>query len=63
MKEGLKLPRNVRNIDLIQEIGNLFDNSTNRIFISKVAAHTGGRDIHSIGNDRADFLAKQGVLL
>ena len=62
MKEGLKLPKKVRNLDLIQEIGDLFDKYDFPIFITKVAAHTGGRDAHSIGNDKADSLAKQGLL-
>lgn len=49
-------------MDLIMEIGELFDKFNHSIFISKVAAHTGRQDEHSIGNDKADKLAKQGLL-
>ena len=40
----------------------MFNKFEYKIFISKVAAHTGRRDEHSIGNDIADRLAKQGLM-
>jgi len=50
----------IPNVELIKEAYELFNNKSNIQFL-KVAAHTGGLDKHSVGNDGADKLANQAI--
>ena len=50
----------IPNVELIKEAYELFNKKSNIQFL-KVAAHTGGLDKHSMGNDGADKLANQAI--
>lgn len=52
--------REIPNVELIKEAYELFNKKSNIQFL-KVAAHTGGLDRHSVGNDGADKLANQAI--
>jgi len=56
--EGWK--KEIPNKELVQEAYNLFRNQPN-IQFKQVLGHTGGTDVHSVGNDGADRLANQAV--
>lgn len=51
----------VENQDLIKKIDKYLQRYKGKINIQWVRAHTGGNDIHSINNDKADELANRGA--
>jgi len=59
-KKGKNTEKKIPNVELIQEAYELFNKKSNIQFL-KVAAHTGGSDKHSVGNDGADKLANQAI--
>ena len=60
--ESQSLPHHINNLDLIQSTLDAIERYQFPVFISKVAAHTGRTDQHSIGNDYADALSKKGLI-
>lgn len=52
--------KDIPNKEMVKEAYELYRNLTNVRFIH-VRGHTGGQDIHSIGNDGADKLANQAI--
>lgn len=46
------------NLELVQESKLLYREMRDRITFEHIMAHTGGKDLHSIGNEIADALAK-----
>ena len=50
----------VKNVELIKTLYGLYCKHRNQYHIHHVFGHTGKKDIHSIGNDHADLLAKGG---
>ena len=59
-KNWKKKKGEIPNVELIKKAYDLFNNKSNIQFL-KVAAHTGGSDKHSVGNDGADKLANQAI--
>ena len=55
-KQGWK--KDIPNKELVQQGYELFKNTPN-ISLKHIHAHTGATDVHSIGNAKADALAKQ----
>lgn len=51
----------VPNIDLIKRMLEMKRNNNHNIELLKVRAHTGKKDIHSLGNEKADKLANDGA--
>eukprot|EP00801_Mesodinium_rubrum_P010297 Mrub_10345.p1 GENE.Mrub_10345~~Mrub_10345.p1 ORF type:complete len:201 (+),score=23.71 Mrub_10345:42-605(+) len=62
IEAGRTLPKKVQNIGLIRAAFDAINNLDRPVYISKVAAHTGGTDYKSQGNDIADHLSKLGLL-
>jgi ribonuclease HI len=57
----LKWNKDVPNLELVKLGYNLFLDKPN-IKLAYIKAHTGGKDIHSIGNEHADRLANKSLL-
>ena len=57
-----KKKHNVKNKDLIKPIYDILSKNQH-IYLIHVEAHTNNTDIHSIGNDKADKLARQSLKL
>lgn len=57
----IKKNKDIPNINLVIELHTLYEQYKDNIKIFHIDAHTGKKDIHSIGNEKADELAKSGI--
>jgi ribonuclease HI len=57
----IKKNKDIPNLNLVLELHNLYELYKANITIYHIDAHTSKNDIHSIGNEKADELAKNGV--
>ena len=58
---GWEIPgKKIPNLQLVKEIYYMYKGKKN-IFLRHIYAHTNKKDIHSIGNDKADELAKKSI--
>jgi len=57
----IKKNKEIPNLSLVLELHNLYETYKSNINIYHIDAHTGKTDIHSLGNEKADELAKQGI--
>lgn len=53
--------KDVPNLNLVLELHNLYEKYQSHIKVYHIDAHTGKNDIHSLGNEKADELAKKGI--
>jgi ribonuclease HI len=55
--------KEIANQDIIKKIDKYLQKYSKKIFFHHVKAHTGKQDFESLGNDKADQLAKNGAIL